>query len=357
MVNIIDSFKGLKLYDAPADITATVLTTFSRLEELTIYTCPLVSAHVRFIFSLSSLRKLSIRGCAFPDPESIDALCLGMESTKSLESLSFNGLSILPQHEEQLATALARCNTLVDFLCDGGRRSLRDHYFVALSNSIDTKLERVLLIGVQRELDLHGDQYLGNTSGPDTAIAAKIRNLLKLNVQRKTCPPLFAAIGNAETDATRKQCLLEALNAVDLPVLYEFISVNQGNMIELIQRLGREDLPLGPIILPINLDRDNESMAVPAPLNGMNRRTTTSEEQIADLRRQLDVSNSRIIALEEEKADLGRQLDVSDSRIITLEEQNADLRCQLEESQAMLREARLRDARVLNHITAALGEF
>ena len=60
-------------------------------------------------------------------------------------------------------------------------------------------------------------------------------------------------------------------------------------MLELILRLGREDLPLGPIILPSSLDRDNESMAEPAPLNGMKLRTPRVEEQIADLKDQLDV--------------------------------------------------------------------
>ena len=87
------------------------------------------------------------------------------------------------------------------------------------------------------QLELRGDQ--GEASGIDTAIVTKIRNLLKWNVQRKTCPPLFAAIGNAETDAERKQCLMEALNAVDIPVLFEYMTTNENNLIALIQRVGR----------------------------------------------------------------------------------------------------------------------
>ena len=75
--------------------------------------------------------------------------------------------------------------------------------------------------------------------GEDAAIAEAIQNLLNLNVQRKFCPPLFAAIGDAGTDSERKQCLVEALEAVDIPVVFEYISANENNIIALIQRLGR----------------------------------------------------------------------------------------------------------------------
>ena len=85
----------------------------------------------------------------------------------------------------------------------------------------------------ERNLDLHGNH--GRASGFDSAILAKVENLLKWNVQRRTCPPLFAAIGSAETDASRKQCLVEALEAVDIPVVFEYIMANENNLIELIQ--------------------------------------------------------------------------------------------------------------------------
>ena len=95
-------------------------------------------------------------------------------------------------------------------------------------------------------ITIRGDRcgVSGIESGPavsqvDMAIVNKIRNLLTLNVQRTTSPPLFAAIGDAETDSTRKQCLVKALEAVDIPVVFEYITANQQNLIEMIQRLGR----------------------------------------------------------------------------------------------------------------------
>ena len=79
----------------------------------------------------------------------------------------------------------------------------------------------------------------GETYGFEPAIVTKIRDLLKWNVQRRTCPPLFAAIGNAETDAMRKHCLVKAFEAVDIPVFFEYITAKENNLIALIQRLGR----------------------------------------------------------------------------------------------------------------------
>ena len=67
---------------------------------------------------------------------------------------------------------------------------------------------------------------------------SKIRDLLQLNVQRKTCLLLIAAADNAVTDARRKQCL-EAFEAVDLSVVFESIRSNHYNVISSIQRLRR----------------------------------------------------------------------------------------------------------------------
>ena len=36
-------------------------------------------------------------------------------------------------------------------------------------------------------------------------------------------------------------CLIKAFEAVDNPVLFEYLTANADNLIELIQRLGRED--------------------------------------------------------------------------------------------------------------------
>ena len=62
---------------------------------------------------------------------------------------------------------------------------------------------------------------------------------MKLNFQRRTSLPLFAAIGNANTDAKLKQCMVEAFESVDLSMLFEHITTHKNNLISLIHQLGR----------------------------------------------------------------------------------------------------------------------
>ena len=178
--------------------------------------------------------------------ELIKAFCFGLE-TSSLETLFLQGLCFRPEQEAQVVTALARHKTLVHFgyrYSTGPSPTFCDNYCVELSKNIDTKLERLNLYHfAQVELVYDGIHGHGHADGVDGAIATKIRNLLTCNVQRKTCPPLFAAIGSVETDIQRKYCLVEAFEAVDIPVAFEYITANQDNLIELIQRLGRSRKP------------------------------------------------------------------------------------------------------------------
>ena len=154
-----------------------------------------------------------------------------------------NEVSFPPDHHAELATTVAHNKTLVKFeYLNGTSPSFCDDYAAALSTYFETKLEQLRLYRREPDRDLlyNGTPgHQGRARGFDEAIAAKIRNLLKWNVQRKTCPPLFAAIGNAETDAKRKQCLVDAFEAVDIPVVFEYITANGNNLITLIQRLGR----------------------------------------------------------------------------------------------------------------------
>ena len=45
-------------------------------------------------------------------------------------------------------------------------------------------------------------------------------------------------MGKAETDAKRNYYLVKIVEAVDIPIVFEYISTNQSSMMELIQRLG-----------------------------------------------------------------------------------------------------------------------
>ena len=224
-INNTDSMKSLCLDRASASFALSVLAACPRLEILKLEACPLVAAELKAIFSIQSLRKLDIMRCDLQDSETVDAFCHGMETTKSLETLVMSWVSFRREHEERMASALARSKSLVaiEFTARVSDVFYRG-YCVALSNNVHTKLERLQLDNGQERrwhtrLELYGDGRPGSRGLPNTTIVIKIRNLLRWNVQRKTCPPLFAAIDTAATDAVRKQCLVAACKAVDIPSL------------------------------------------------------------------------------------------------------------------------------------------
>ena len=242
LAHALRSISSLRLFDATATIAPSYFETFSRLESMELGSCSLDSAIMQSIFSITTLRKLSIRSptglSAFLNSESITAFCVGIKTTSSLEEMTMHDF-VLPtgQEAQEVAMTLARSKTLVRLTYFGASGPFFTSFCVALSNNFNTKLERLRFDHGHEELDLRGEH--GTVSGVEAVMEAKIRNLLKWNVQRTTCPPLFAAIGHAETDGTRKQCLVEALEAVDIPVVFEYITANQNNLIGLIQRLGR----------------------------------------------------------------------------------------------------------------------
>ena len=241
IVKGIDSLRDLRLVHATSSLTSLFLAACSWLECIHLKACPGSEAVIQGIFSINSLRTVTMEDINFESSEAINAFCHGIENS-SVEVLRLLSVSFRPEHEHQVATALAHSNTLVHFDYQGGAcPSFGVPYCVALSNNIDTKLERLGLNLFQESrrsmLDLNGDQ--GTVKGIDGLIENKIRNFLKWNVQRKICPSLFAAIDKQRTDAMRKQCLVKAFEAVDIPVAFEYMSTNQNNMIALIQRLGR----------------------------------------------------------------------------------------------------------------------
>ena len=244
IVSSLESVCRLDLKNATAFIMQVFLTACPRLQHLGLVDCLAPEAVVQDILSIKSLTKVTMYRTDFPSSESINAFCRGIESS-SLTSLVMNWVSFSPEHSAQVATTLARSNSLVNIIYlarAGESRSFFDDYCAALSNYFDTKLEWLSLCHGEkmRWLELGRDENFAR--GIDAAMAAKIRYLLELNVQRKTCPPLFAAIRDADTDTERKQCLVEALETVDIPVVFEYITANQNNLIELIQRLGRSNM-------------------------------------------------------------------------------------------------------------------
>ena len=234
----VDSINVVLSY-ASTGFASSVLAACSRLTSISLVSCCLATTNLQAIFSITTLRYLDFRQSSFSDSEAINAFCLGLEAS-SLQSLYMLNSSFRPEQEAQAATSLARSKTLVCFTHIGrARPSFLNRYCVALANNFDTKLEQLDIAAGNASICLYRNGGLDTATGIDTATVVKIRNLLKWNRQRQACPPLFASIDNAETDATRKQCLVEALEAVDTPVLFEYITANENNLIELIQRLGR----------------------------------------------------------------------------------------------------------------------
>ena len=241
------SLSRLSLHLPIASMAAVFVTTCSRLEYLyirSLRTYSLNAATVQSMSSMATLRQLDLRNVAFIDDESMTAFCHGLERG-ALTFLNLSFISYPRDFDEQLATTLARCSTLVQLDYSYGASQLLCRVYCAeLANNWDTKHERLLLATVQRYqwlvLNVNGEHATVTPGFVDEAIVTQIRNLLKWNVQRTTCHPLFAALSNAETDARRQQCLVEALEAIDIPVVFEYLTTNQSNMIELIQRLGRE---------------------------------------------------------------------------------------------------------------------
>ena len=144
IVNRYTSLSALSLHnDAPLSITSFCLTMFSQLQRLCLESCSLTTATVRSIFSITTLKQLEMRHLAFPTSESITAFCRGM-STSSLQEVSMESVVIPPEHKVQLATTLARCNTLLQFICKQGTSSalFYDQYCVELlNNHVDSQLE------------------------------------------------------------------------------------------------------------------------------------------------------------------------------------------------------------------------
>ena len=169
-----------------------------------------------------------------------NAFCLELKAS-SLTKLFLFDVAMTPEQEVQVASTVARSNTLVDFQLDqsaGTTSSFWDHYYAQLLNNVDSKLEWLSWdLGRECKIRLYGDG--GTARGVDAAVVANLRLFLGLNIQRRTHGPLFAAIGDARTNAARKQCLVEAFLAGTCPLLFEYIRSNQYNMIALIQQLGR----------------------------------------------------------------------------------------------------------------------
>ena len=240
IVSSIDSLKILALIHTTPGMALSFLTSCSELNIVHLRVCTLETASIQAVFSIKTLQRLTLADVDFLNSESIDAFCLGLDTPSSLECLMVDEVFLDPEHEAQVAATLARSTTLLRLEYDYGEdRIFLDHYCVALSNNFDTKLEQLSLFHGEDDEGLHFIVEHSTASNIDAEIETKIRNLLKWNVQRKTCPPLFAAIGSAQTDAKRQQCLVDALVAVDIPVVFEYITANQNNLIELIQSLGR----------------------------------------------------------------------------------------------------------------------
>ena len=98
------------------------------------------------MLAISSLGKLSIsRAANLNVSESVDAFCREIERS-SLTALELRGVRLGDdEEEEQVATTLARCNTLECLHFDGASPAFCEQYCEELSNNVETKLVQLYL--------------------------------------------------------------------------------------------------------------------------------------------------------------------------------------------------------------------
>ena len=243
MMNRFDSFKTLNLSHVNSSITTSLVAACLRIEAVLILDCPLVTASVRSILSIKTLRVLHIAEAQLPNLDSADAFCAGIEAS-SLKELTLFCVAFRPEHDAQLATTLARSKTLVEFIYIAESQLFCVQYCAALITA-DTKLERLNLVGRKVILTIGHSISHRWTVGVDATTEADMRHVLRLNAemsaQRETCGPLFVAISDAQTDMARKQCLVAGFLAAGCPLTFEYIRSNHHNVISLIQQLGRTE--------------------------------------------------------------------------------------------------------------------
>ena len=212
MMNTHTSLRKLTLRYVTTSMASPFLSTCSWLEQVTLASFSLAAADVREMFSIKTLRQLTLEKLNLSTMELTNAFCFGMESS-SLKVLTMDYVSFSPEHEAEVAMTLARSKTLVEFDYQGDvTPSFCDTYCAALSNNYESKLESVRLrqgLITRRQVLCQGFDLIDKDNNiigiKPPAVRSKIKKMLKLKLQRKGCPPLFAAIGNAKTDARRKQ--------------------------------------------------------------------------------------------------------------------------------------------------------
>ena len=240
LVNTIDSVKGISLAYTSAAMTYAVLMACSQMKDVTLDNCPLEANHFQAIFAMPALWRLSMKNVELSTGDLINAFCHEMMETSALQHLFLQDVSFWPEQEAHVAKTMARSKSLtcLSYKCDAHTPVFYHEYCAELSTNVETKLEFLRLWHETTVLYLE-EGVEGYAQDLPPAMETKIRNLLKWNTQRKTCPPLFAAIGHADTDVDRKECLVKAFGAVDIPIVFEYITANENELIELIQRLGR----------------------------------------------------------------------------------------------------------------------
>ena len=238
------SVKKLLSYKAPASITSVFLAVCSRLVVVSCWSCPLGTAALESLFAIKTLRRLSMNRFAITELEAVNAFCAGIEAS-SLEELTLSYVTFRPEYDKDVATTLAGSKTLQQISClHQASQAFCDHYCEALVTAAETKLCCLTLSG--RNLNVYVNGNLVHRIlvwGIDTTTEAKIRFILGLNVQlkaeRRTCDPVFAAIGDVETDVAHRQCLVELFSAASCPLTFEYIRSNQYNLLSTIEQLGR----------------------------------------------------------------------------------------------------------------------
>jgi hypothetical protein len=141
-----------------------------------------------------------------------------------------------------LAEALA-CSKLIKLTIDS---VMSPEFFVAfrqaLTSNSNSVLEKLFFDGDSQVLG----HYCRERSFEDKVLdqhdpewLKDVNRTLTLNIQRRMCLPLFASIDETTNDESRTERIVEAIAALDMPIVYEYIRRNACNLQGWIQQIAR----------------------------------------------------------------------------------------------------------------------
>lgn len=190
------------------------------------------------VLDLRSLEKLTLNHVDFATEPAADAFCDGI-SESSIHTLVMHYHVSFPEEKHvDLAKALVDSSLVhLEYFAPVSQAFL-DAFSATLVASHTSVMERLRFSHMVESNHSFDFRDMSNvwTRGRnlDRDWVRQVQRTLHLNAQRRLCPPLFSAIGQAATDADQRRLLAEALTSVEGPIIYEYLRSNRCNLIGLV---------------------------------------------------------------------------------------------------------------------------